>query len=348
MLDLENYRAAIEWGLAGVGDSAAAAIVASLRWWWFVRARREGKMLLARAAAVLAHDAPARTRGLLVLAATPLRNTGAQAADAANAACVLAGGVDERGRTEALVFQGAAFGREGRLAESLALSEEALAAARATRTPRLIGWTLTQVAYSIGVAGDRPRAHALFDEAAVLLRTCNDQWLLAGLHGNKAELLCAEGDLLGALACTRDAEVLLRERGAVVDLSAALLNAAAYLLVLTRLDEAWAAATESLELALRADDAQWTAIAIGHMAHLGAETCDATRAARLLGYADEFYRRLGNPREPTEQRGYDRALELIRATLPEHRIRTLMAEGAAMEQDAAVTEAMAIPQPPAS
>ena len=65
----------------------------------------------------------------------------------------------------------------------------------------------------------------------------------------------------------------------------------------------------------------------------------------MLGNADAAYRETGSAREPTEQRGYDRALELIRATLPEDRIVALLAEGAAMGADAAAAEAMAIPQP---
>ena len=348
--DLENYRAAIERGLAGGdGHDAAAVIAANLRWWWAIRARREGRLLLTRAADMLTDRAPARIRGLLTLAMLPLQ-TRAQAADsAAEAAHILAVGVDEWGRAEALIFQGAVFGREGRLAESLALYEEALTAVRATRTPRLIGWALKEAAYWICAAGDRARARALFDEAAVLLRTCKDRWQLASLQANKAELLCAEGDFVGALTCAREAEVIYRERGAASDLSGALVNAAAYLLALMRLDEAWTAARQSLELAMRADSYFGVAkLSIGHLGHVAAETGDSVRAALLLGYTDAALGESGNVREPTEQRGYDRALELIRATLAEDRIRALMAEGAAMEQDAAVAEAMAIPQPPAS
>lgn len=69
------------------------------------------------------------------------------------------------------------------------------------------------------------------------------------------------------------------------------------------------------------------------------------RAARLLGFSDAVYRNIGDTREPTEQRGYDRTLCLIRAELPEERIAGLMAQGAKLDQDAAVAEAMAVPQP---
>jgi len=349
-LDLENHRAAIGWGLADDGDVEAAAInLAGLRGLWYATARREGRMLLGRAKVALADDAPARVRGLLALTEARLNYASAQSAKPATEAVrALSGGCDEVGRAEALALQGDALGRAGQLAESVVPCEEALAAARATRTPRLIGWALSRAAYWIGAAGDQERARTLFDEAASLLRACDDRWRLATLQWSRAEFLFGHGDDAGALVCARESEAILRERGAEGDLSIVLLNAAAYLLALRRLDEAWAAARESLELAMSTDVALYVAVAIGHLAHLAVETGDPVRATRLLGYADAVYRRNGNEREPTERRGYDRALELIRATLPEDRILTLIAEGSAMEQDAAFAEAMAIPKPPSS
>jgi hypothetical protein len=85
--------------------------------------------------------------------------------------------------------------------------------------------------------------------------------------------------------------------------------------------------------------------AISHLARLAAETGDPVGAARLLGYADEGYRRSGSSREPTDQREYDRALQLIHAHLSADRVCVLLDEGAAMDVDAAAAEARAIPQP---
>lgn len=165
---------------------------------------------------------------------------------------------------------------------------------------------------------------------------------------NRAELLFGESDLAGALGAAREAESIIRERGEEGGLHGVLLNIAAYLLALSRFEEASTAAREGLELALRADVALRVAMAIGHLGHVAAETGHTETAARLLGYADTVYRTTGNAREPTEQRGYDRALDLIRRALAEDRISTLMMQGAEMEQDAAVGEALAVPLPPAS
>ena len=346
--ELENYRAAIGWGFTNDGDAeAAATIVAGLGALWGKIARREGRALLERAAAMLPRDAPARLRGRLTLAQARLNEFSVQAAVAAAEAARLLRVVDEVGRVEAFFFQGVALARTGHYVEAVAVFEEALVAARATRIPRLIARVLS-MAYVVSPTGDSDAVRSFLDEAAVLLGACNDRQRLAALQSVRAEMLFADGDAAGALAGAREAETIFRESGAELNLTSALQNVAAYLLALARFDEAWAAARESLELARRADVADYFANAIGHLAQLAAETGDRVRAARLLGYSDAVYDTIGDAREVTEQRGYDRTLDLIRAVLPKDRIAALMSQGAALDQDAAFAEAMSIPQPAAS
>ncbi len=347
-IDLENYRAAISWGFTDDGDAeAAATIVAGLGPLWAKIARREGRALLEVAAAGLARDAPARLRGRLTLAQARLSEFSAEAAGAGAEAARLLRDVDDAGRAEALFFQCVALGRTGHYQGAVAIFEEALVVARATRIPRLIARVLS-MAYVVSAAGDRERVRPSLDEAAALLGACNDRQRLASLQAVRAEMLFAEGDPVGALAGVRESEAIFRESAAELNLTSALQNAAAYLLALRRFDEAWAAARESLVLARHADVADYFANAIGHLAQVAAETADSVRAARLLGYSDAVYGTIGDAREATEQRGYARALDLIRAVLPENRIAALMAQGAALEQDTAFAEAMAIAQPAAS
>jgi predicted ATPase len=340
--DLENYRAAISWGLAGSDAAAATTIISSLRSWWFQAARGEGRALLARAEAELTADAPARVRGSLALAIALLGSSDAHAAEPASEAARALAGIDELGRIEALADQALAFGRAGRVTESVALFEEALAAARTARTPRLLGWVLSQAAYWVGASGDRAKARAYFGEAAALLRACNDRRQLAILQSNRAEFLFAENDAEAALESARESEGILRERREESNLSLVLQNAAGYLLALGRFDEAGSAAAESLELALRTGDAHRINVGISHLAQLAAETGEPKRAALLLGFSDAGYVRTGSAREPTERRGYERACELIRDRLPDDTISALMAQGAAMEPDAAAAEASSI------
>jgi diguanylate cyclase (GGDEF)-like protein len=346
--ELENYRAAIEWGLGGGDVVAAAAIVASLRWLWFATARREGRVLIERATALLPENAPRRVQGLLMLAEVRLNYTSARTAlPAERAAEMLSGGIDDFGRAEALAMQGFAHGFAGRLKESEQHFEEALGLAEAANVPRLTGWVLSMLAYWVSVAGNRERARQLFDLAAVLLHSCEAQRQLAVLQANRAEFLFSEGDFESALSGARAAASVFRLRSELGNLSVALRCAAACLLASGDFEQAWGFARESLELARQADDKLRIAISIGHLAHLAAETGDYRKATRLLGFTDAVYRKNGNVRMPTEQRGYDRALELLHANQTEERIEMLISDGAAMEHDAAVAEAMAILQPSA-
>lgn len=351
--DVENYRAAIDWGFSERGDATAAAtIVASLRAFWLATSRHEGRRLLERAESLLDDRVAAGVRGLVALAMARLGFSSALTIEPTNDALrIFYGNADNVVRAEAAAFQGYALGRAGQVGASLEFFDQALSAARATRAPRLIGWVLSIAAYWVGASGDQGRAARLFDEAATLLRACNDRRALARLQSHHAEFLFASGDNERALACVREAERIYRERDDDADASGALLNAAAYLLACGRLGDAYDAAREGLRLVLRSfDDDYWVAIAIGHLAHLSAELGDLGRAARLLGYVDAVYRRVGSAREYTEARGYERTLELMRAKLPADQILALFAEGAQMEQDGAVDEAMAIapPSSPAS
>jgi predicted ATPase len=347
--DLENHRAAISWGFARGGEAAAgASIVANLRWLWYTTARREGHALLERAASASLDDAPPLVRGRLGIANAVLDERARSAASAAEAAAAIVREVDACDYVEALTLQGAALGRAGQLRESRAIFETAVPAARAVQVPRLLGWVLSMVAYWVAAYGDRAGARIIFAEAEALLRACNDSWQLARMQLHRAEFLFGEGDVSGALAGVREAGSFFRARRSDLGLCVAVLNEAAYLLALEQLDEAWECAREGLELASRIEHAMAVAWALGHLAELAAETGDVERAALLLGRADDAYRETGSAREPTEQRGYDRALELIRASLPPTRIDALMAEGAAMGPDAAVAEALAILSPRAT
>jgi len=342
--ELANYRAAIDWGLGEEGDALiAASIAASLP---YLRiSLREGLAQIARAAAALPEDAPAVVRGRLVFAqALSEPAAGKQIVAATTAVELLSSGPDNLVRVEALGVLGVALARVGRRAEAISILEECVAASRG-RMPRLAARSLRALAANVALAGDGTRARLLNDEAAALLRSSGNRLGLASLQMNRAEVFFADGDDREALASACEAEAVFREFGDERDLAMVLLNLSGYRLALGRLDEAWSNAHEALPLVLHAEDSMLIAIAVEHLGGVAAETGDPERAARFLGYADAVYRELGFVREPTERRGYDRAQELIRAALPEDRIASLLAAGEAMDQDAAVAEALAIPQP---
>jgi predicted ATPase len=339
--DIENLRAAVGWGMSlGRDVPSAQYIVAHLRWFWYTGSRREGRALLDLCERFKTTDP--RLSALLALtdAVLEFASAGGYAASAAQAFSPAHEPIEW---IEAVTLEGIALGRSGHTAQATALFERAIGAVRETGIPRLIGWVLSMASYWMETAHDRERARSLVEEAARHLRDCNDAWQLARLQLHHAEVLFAQGDADAALAAVRDAEAVFRKRGADMGLCVAVLNAAAYLIDLHRHDEAWQHAREGLELALRLDTAMPAAWAIGHLARLAAEHGDVERAARLLGHADAAYTLNGSVREPTEQRGYDRTLQLIHDVLTPERTAEVMHEGKALERNHAATLATSTP-----
>jgi predicted ATPase/DNA-binding XRE family transcriptional regulator len=348
LLDLENFRDAMTWGFAGDRDvTSAAAIAGSLRYVWFWTSRRDGRAFIERASATLPPDAPARVRGMLELARATLSAGSASATLPASEAARLLKDLDGIGYAEALVRQGMGVG-PGRVADATALTEDGVRAARGTHEPRPIAFTLTFHGYWSGTAGDRIGARAAFDEAEALLRACDDRRHLALVQSTRAEFLFGVGDLDGSLANVNEAIDAYRECSAESLLGVARLNEAAYLIALGRFDDAAAAVREALDLALRVDIAHWVRIAIGHIAHIFAETGDAERAALLLWYVDEDYHRAGEEREITEQRGHERTLQLVRASISDDELAALRVRGAGMDRLVILSLAKDAKRPPVS
>ena len=348
--ELENHRAAIEWGLTDERDSVTAAtIVASLHRLWSRMARREGLSLLARSEATLPADVPADVRILLAVARANLEPGAANAVPAASkAVALLRVRSDADDLADALFLLGNHLAFAGRITEALPLFDEALVAGRAAHLPRLVAMLLSRTASWGATSSDPSRARQGFGEALALLRDSNDRIREMHVLADLAEFCSGIDDLEGALASGREAEAVLRERSDGTILGLVLSNITAYLLMLGRLDEAWLTGRESIELSLRQSNAYELAALIGHHSHLAAETGDSERAVRMLGWVDAAYRKLGNAREHTEQRGYDRMQTLIRAALPQERITALLAEGEAMEEAAVFAEASKISRPRAS
>jgi hypothetical protein len=90
-------------------------------------------------------------------------------------------------------------------------------------------------------------------------------------------------------------------------------------------------------------------VAMQHAAALGAlapsgteESAQTAQAARLLGYTDACFLKLGFLREPNEQREYDRVIAKLRQTYTEDELMALLASGAEMTPDRAVNLALSM------
>ncbi len=345
--ELENYRAAIDWGLVGGNaPEAAAAIVASLRSLWFESFRREGRALVARALDSFGDNDQSQLFGRLLLASAVFDSDSGRGAKAAEeAVAILARGEDRASQINALRALAACRARGGNVEQALHNYDEALALARTTRLPTLIAQVASEMGGWVSISGDSERGRVLLEEALAIDRSHGDRQRMATVLTNLGELRFAGGDVRGALENVREAETIARELGSEYRRMATSVNMAAYLLALDERADAWARAREGLELALGREQTLPAAMAIGHLAQLAVLAGKNVSAARLNGYVDAVYARQNAVREPTEQRGRDKTTAMLRDALTENQLAALLAEGASMDEATAVAEAMAVPQP---
>ena len=80
--------------------------------------------------------------------------------------------------------------------------------------------------------------------------------------------------------------------------------------------------------------------AIEYLALVAAESGDAPRAARLLGFTAALYARGGASRESTERYCYDRLCDRLEAALDLDRIEALMIDGETLPEERAVEIAL--------
>jgi hypothetical protein len=93
-----------------------------------------------------------------------------------------------------------------------------------------------------------------------------------------------------------------------------------------------------------ADAACSGSAAIQHLALILSLRGERHRAARLAGYVDATYQKLGSRREPTEEWGYNKLLTSLREEIASDEIETLMAEGAGWTEDQTADEALTLSQ----
>jgi hypothetical protein len=100
------------------------------------------------------------------------------------------------------------------------------------------------------------------------------------------------------------------------------------------------AAREALRWAQQAQYAAGVAIVLQHFALVGSLCGQLHDAARLIGYVNVQYEKLGTQRESTEKWGYERLMVALRERISEAEIEKLAVEGAAWSEDHAVEQAM--------
>ena len=343
--EIENYRAAIGWGLTEGNDVASGAIiVANLSTLWLGRFSHEGRALVDRALAAIDPKEHDRIRARLQIVLAYFLIDGALGFEPiSEAVATLRKGPDRIRLADALRLLGNSTGRSGRPKGAIPPQEEALAIARSLGLPRLSAAILDWMGFGLAYGGQPAKSRLAFEEALKLEREAGDPGRMPLV--NYAEMLFGVGDVRGAIAAGREGLAIKREIGSSVAIMAAAGNLSEYLIANGDLAEAWMMAREALEIALQTDRRMVAAVTMQRLAQIAARQGDAEPAARLIGYIDSVYAQQRHPREPTEQRGYERTMTILKAAYAPARLAALLAEGAALDGTAASAIAFAVRRP---
>ncbi len=343
-LELDNYRAALEWTLTRGNDPVAGGAIASAlgSLWWLAGLIVEGCYWVELALPPISEATHPMIAGRLQAVLSTF-HVGKRAYEAAGRALLLckAGG-DPRVAARALDMRGYALLQMGRLDEARAATSQAIEALRACGDTWMMAhalWHLATIEMSIG---DFRRARELLTQALSVWNASGDEVGIAAAAGSLAELEFATGDCDEALRFSRQA-LEFGALGKNPNLTAAWHNnSAAYHVALGDLVGARRSAGEGLRIARRLQREQFVVIAIQHLALLAVRDDDPRCSARLLGYVEARYKQLGIRRRRVEQWGYDELVTQLRAALSLIEIERLAAEGAVWSEDKAVEEALKV------
>jgi predicted ATPase/transcriptional regulator with XRE-family HTH domain len=355
-LEVENWRAALEWTLARSGDVALGQRLAAVRavmWRSFTLA--EGRRWV-RAAMELVHD---DTPALVVAQLKHAEAEGARRfgdfkmafTNAESALLRFRKLGDARGIAETQSLAGVMLSILGRPEEAEPLLREALEAAETLGDRRLRATALFRLGLVRAEVADYTGAGAYLTEALGLAKV-----LGAAILGESVRIALAQNEHLTgnaekALQLIED--VLADKRsGNAVGTSAAycLTDRATYLIALSRYDEAQAQANDALiegrdsqlDFVVARSLHQLAVIALLRPAleHVSAVVRYAG-AARLFGFAKARFTSLGSL-EDLERQYYLSALGRLHETIVSDKLTHLMAAGATMTEDEAIDQAHAL------
>ncbi len=336
-VELDNYRAVLEWALTGGHDPALGGGVAGAleRLWRDGGLTGEGRYWIERAQAILDEAAHPQVAARLWRASAMLSMGKSKHDHAEHALALYESAGDKHGAAWALYTLGVSLIQMGQLEEASEMNTRALAAMREGGDDWGVAACLSSQAF-IHWETDIVRARELFAQALAAFKTLGDEGGTAIVLANLAEMEFADGHVEQALRLTTEAlEILARGKNAT-NLAIGYNNSAAYRISLGDIHEAGRAAREGLRWARQAQSALHIAMTLQQFALLGALRGQAQNAARLIGYVNTQYKELGSERESTEQLGYEKLIAALRQQIGDAEMQRLAAEGAGWSEDQAV------------
>ncbi|HLJ84527.1 MAG TPA: LuxR C-terminal-related transcriptional regulator [Candidatus Eremiobacteraceae bacterium] len=341
-LDIENYRAAMRWGLSARNDIATGAAIAGHleRLWFLGGLAGEARAWVAlglesideeRQPAIAARLWRARAR---FMQGEPMR------ASAERALKLYERVGDMRGVAYSLRMLAYSLLQTGSTDEAHRVIERAVAAFRERGDKVGIASCLGLLGVSAYAQGDLAAGRRHYIQAVAACREIGDELATADVLGNFGELEFADGHPERALRLVTESLEITSRGKEVANLAIDHNNRAAYCVALGRLEDARESAQAGLRCA-RGERNEWnTYVALQHLALLKAISGGATSAANILGYVNAQYERLALEREATEKWAYMRLLEELRKRLSPIEFDELLVEGSAWSEDMAVEAAL--------
>jgi tetratricopeptide (TPR) repeat protein len=341
-LELDNYRAVLEWALKEEHDPAlGGAVAGGLHGLWFHNGLAvEGRYWIGLAQARLDESAYPQVSARLWRALQWLSN-GKRKGECAQRALALSESVgDERGQALALLGLALSLYEMGQLEDASDASARALETMRTLEHKRGAATCLNLQAIIRQRLGDVVAARELYAQVLAICKAAGDEAGEALVLANLAEAEFGDGQVERALRLAR-AGLEVDERGKdAAALAADHNNIATYRIALGDVDSAHEAAREGLRWGRQAQDALSIASALQHLALLLALRGELNDASRVMGYINAQYRELTYERQTTEKWGYERLMAILSEHLSDTAIAKLEAEGAAWSEDQAVVEAL--------
>lgn len=335
--ELNNVRAALDWGLGAGGEPAIAIGLAGASGPLWAELLGEGRQRLEHAVAhfgaEIAASDQARTwlwLGLLWAVAEPT-----QAMAALQRAVDLYRQLgDHLGLGYSLGRLGAMLARAGRVEQATLVLAEAFPVLEHANLPMPLARYYEANGHLALQGGDLSGARAHFEKALSLYQRAGADAGVLGTLVNLADTTWALGDLDAALGIHLETIGRLRKSPLALKemLGASLTNLAGVHTERGELSTALALAREGLPL-LKEVGYAWSVL--DHFALRAALAGKLADAARLVGYSDSAFAAKGSSRQPNEARAHQRLHAMLLDQLDPGEFTRLLAEGVKMSEDQA-------------
>jgi predicted ATPase/DNA-binding XRE family transcriptional regulator len=343
-VDIDNMRAAIEWGLADGGDPtlAVAIITGFIQVWSDNGQIAEHQRWTERALERIDPASKPRDVALLLrmLMKTGIGNQGIAAGERAIALFKSLG--DPVGLAHTLGAQASLQLKASNVDAAVSAADEAAQLYNESNLSRTLpfAFIMTIRAAIAANRGDFVDAELAMTEAIGIAKDVRDEAFISYGQTLRGGFAFLSGDAHLAIVIADDALAVARRLGFRHDEMLLLCNRACYHLAVGDGDSARAGALSALRLA-RDNDPALVSTAIQHIASSCVLSRETTAAARFFGYTEEFRRRAGVILGAADARVFETMRAQLQMQVEPAAFEELLREGARLSADEATAEALA-------